>query len=1054
MLLNDLNNYNQAGGHNNGGLKDKLLGTDAADNGSGALVDNAVKEALGANKIKHAANLISNIHNAVNNVKQNIEKKKNEHDEKKKKKGKDGKGDNKDGNGDGKSEDKKDKRSIEDKIVDGLRRDYPTHTYARKAEKAFEKGNHLAEKIKKLYKKEETDAKGIAAVAEYFKKRTSRIFHAIFSALPVLFWIVVIIAIIFIFKNAASHIFGVNDGSVYEATGSSEVMGVFKDYPGLYEEIIAAVDKVSEQYKLEIDPYIIVATLISPIDNGYISPVEFPLAYSPCKAERCYMYQGEYISWTEFVKSMGDQAEWLAKMQVLTYTYENKCKNSINTMEQYASNDNEMNKPGAWYEWLNPVNWVKGYVDEANAEKNYVCTSAVQKNNLLPKEIRVLSLEKAMDLELKDQNGNSIMVKNPNSGGVYYWNLVNKDGFLFKYLKDYLPSVEGEETDANEDKKYELSLPTILNAANYIYLYYEDIKKGCDFPDDYHNVIESEIKTIKVYNPPEKQSRFGLDAHIEIDFEEEYLGGVLLAEYNSGNDEALKAFAILARTEAVANVGVKGEGEIENSSNRQNYNPEYDINDEKYARITKAVRDTKGIVVADYHSNEVKHTEYDAFCPVKNTLDGGEWYYLPEGQQNLPINVKKYKEITGKEFIEAESKWLRCPCFQNADSRPGDESATDANGRSIKIKYTPIDMGAPTWGLGNPSQTTNEECWTQTSDTRTTSSGVEVGWRYKPSGGHGRGASQYGLTYFGAMGYDQDALIRLFFPGTQLKILTSQLPTGYCINAREIDYDKQKEMLTHIEPRGTLTEGGYTDVIGGNPIPGPIGEVLARKGYNISDLNECIADRVNAEGYGTREGVVAAGIGLLECTMNMTGGYTYPYDHSGGKLSQPDLNNKLGINSNWGKKGGTHQQLGLNCANYVRWALCNGGMMTCDRGSASAPAMTGIQQGSEFLPGAVRIQLNGFKIWSTSAPTDISTADEAIEAIKPGDVLYSAYFDNHGQHAMLIVGKDSDSITIAENGKNTRKITFDQLKGREKRYVVVLLDGYYANTANVNNLSW
>ena len=55
---------------------------------------------------------------------------------------------------------------------------------------------------------------------------------------------------------------------------------------------------------------------------------------------------------------------------------------------------------------------------------------------------------------------------------------------------------------------------------------------------------------------------------------------------------------------------------------------------------------------------------------------------------------------------------------------------------------------------------------------------------------------------------------------------------------------------------------------------------------------------------------------------------------------------------------------------------------------------------------------------------------------------------------MLIVGKDGSSITIAENGRKTRKISFNELKNGSKTYVVVLLDGYYSDSSNVNSLSW
>ena len=81
----------------------------------------------------------------------------------------------------------------------------------------------------------------------------------------------------------------------------------------------------------------------------------------------------------------------------------------------------------------------------------------------------------------------------------------------------------------NPDLNYEHNKAKIIALADEIYSYYDTIKKTCDG----HKVLESEIKTIKVYNPPEKQRQFGLPEIEEIDFEEQYVGGVMLAEFSS-----------------------------------------------------------------------------------------------------------------------------------------------------------------------------------------------------------------------------------------------------------------------------------------------------------------------------------------------------------------------------------------------------------------------------------------------------------------------------------------------------------------------------------------
>ena len=936
-----------------------------------------------------------------------------------------------------------------EKIVKGLNTYMPASGLGDKAEREL-KTERGEEKLLDAYEEGDSEQEKIANVAKVLERKR-KIRKIILATIPVLLPILVIIfLVVLIFKNADTQIYSNENGGTVQSENyefDNVNINIFANYPGLYEKIIKAVNTVSDKYKIEVDQYLILATLLSPIDNGLVTPVRKDdiVTNNACSEDLCYKYNGEYKTWQEFVDMMGDSAELLAKMQILTFTYENKCKSDTKTMEAYSYNDDK-EEHLAWWEWLNPVRWFTGYTTRKEAEKNYVCTDAPQKNNLLPKEVYTLSIDEGEYIPIVQKEGEIVYQKDENSGGVYFWNLVGEDGFLFTYLKDYLYDSDDESMkNLSNSEIYEMARPRILDTAGYIYSYYRSIRKSCDYPDDLHKIIKSDIKEIKVYNPPEKQSRFGIDEHITIDFEDQYIGGVMLAEYNSGNEEALKAFAILARTEAVAVVGLDSKKEIENSSNVQNYNPNY--SPEKYPKIAAAVEATRGLVVADYKSETVWHTEYDAFCPVKNTLDG-DWYYLPDGQQNLPINVAEYKKITGKQFIDPDSRWLECPCFQNADGRPHDEIINRKY-----IRYSTFDE-APTSPYGNPRQETKETCWTRTDNTREKNGETQYGWSYKPSGGHGRGASQYGLTYFGAMGYDQDALIRLFFKTAQLRILSSSLPEVKCQSVDTLD------MEAKTPGGGSDFDGnGFTEEISGSPLNQTLKSALSSRGNTIDDLNNCIGEKVNSAGYGTRAGVVAAGIGLLQCTMDLTGGYTYPYDHSGGKIGQADLNGKLGVNSRWGEFGGIGCQnepcrLGLNCANFVRWSMCNGGMNMCSQGSAGARSMTGAFTSTNFFPGAVRIQTSGsFKVMSNSAETSISSKDEAVDAIKPGDVLYS---DNNGegQHAMLIVGKDGSSITIAENGRKTRKISFNELKNGSKTYVVVLLDGYYSDSSNVNSLSW
>ena len=236
--------------------------------------------------------------------------------------------------------------------------------------------------------------------------------------------------------------------------------------------------------RIDVDQYLILATLLAPIDNGLVTPVKKDdiVTNNACSEDLCYKYNGEYKTWQEFVDMMGESTELLAKMQVLTYTNEGKCKSSEKTMEAYSYNDDE-EEHLAWWEWLNPVRWFTGYTTRKEAEKNYVCTGAPNGSSKVP-TVRVLSIDEGTYRSVVSKEGNLTYIKDSNSGGVYFWNLVGKDGFLFTYLKDYLYDADDESMkNLSNDEIYEIALPRILKEAEYIYSYYSSIRRDCNgFP--------------------------------------------------------------------------------------------------------------------------------------------------------------------------------------------------------------------------------------------------------------------------------------------------------------------------------------------------------------------------------------------------------------------------------------------------------------------------------------------------------------------------------------------------------------------------------------------
>ena len=361
-----------------------------------------------------------------------------------------------------KVKEKQKKETARTAIVNGLRAYNPAIGEA--ADKALktEKG----EKYLDAYAKGETPTQGINNVKKEIKKdtrKTTIIVTAISFALPLLFLLIIMAAV---FKNADSQIFSNENGGTVESENygyDDKDTNIFANYPGLYEKVVSVTDKISNEYQIEIDKYLIIATLIGPIENGLITPVND----GTCGEEECYYFKGESKTWTEFLSSWADQSELLAKMQIMTYT-NNQTDIKVNcgeaeTMEQYAQNDLEINT-FPWYGWLNPVNWFKGFRDAAAAEVNAKCTEAPNGESKVP-TVRVLSIDQGEYYLTNNANKEYDYIKDPNSGGVYFWNLLNKNGFIHEYLKDYL----SDEYSNDPDKNYEINKNVIIENANYIY---------------------------------------------------------------------------------------------------------------------------------------------------------------------------------------------------------------------------------------------------------------------------------------------------------------------------------------------------------------------------------------------------------------------------------------------------------------------------------------------------------------------------------------------------------------------------------------------------------
>ncbi len=638
-------------------------------------------------------------------------------------------------------------------------------------EKALEtkKGDEYLDEFAKADSTRE-GVKNVVKKANNERKKTQRMLFLASIGLPILLFLFVFVLLFA--KNADSQTYSnVNDGEVIIEEYDDEIQNVFLKYPGLYEKVEKEFKKVADKYKVDLDRYLIISALVAPLENEFIVPVE-----GDCGSEtkECYYFKGKLYNWEDFISLWAEQTELLAKMQILSYIdkYSSNIKvecGSDETMEQFAKNDLSQGATSFW-SFLDIFNLFGSYRDEVDAELNARCIEARPGESTVP-DVYVVSTEQGVYYNFINAKGEHEYVKEPDTGGVFFWNLVNQDGFVDIYFKDYLANIEGK----SEDELYEINLPKILDIANYIYTYYESIRRDCNgYP-----VIEGELEKIKF-------TEDGSSPMYTLDFEDVFVGGSVLATFGGSTGEVAHAQAMLTRSYAYSAIVVHGGDHItgsaqigcwwwkynptydpnyENQEDNPNYDPDYPK--EHFPEIYKAVTDTRGVVITEYGSDVVLETEYDAFCPVTREPQNG-FYYLPDGQRNLPIDLSR--------FSVPQSR-VECPCFQNNDSQPGTQYA-----ETQESLYGQL--------LGKPPQTTTATCWEPAGSTKTDPDTGKTlnGYKYHATGGHGRGVSQHGMKYFSQFGYNAQGLIKLFLErdgyGVTFKRYEGSIDTekGECVN--------------------------------------------------------------------------------------------------------------------------------------------------------------------------------------------------------------------------------------------------------------------------------
>ena len=190
----------------------------------------------------------------------------------------------------------------------------------------------------------------------------------------------------------------------------------------------------------------------------------------------------------------------------------------------------------------------------------------------------------------------------------------------------------------------------------------------------------------------------------------------------------------------------------------------------------------------------------------------------------------------------------------------------------------------------------------------------------------------------------------------------------------------------------------------------PSADLAPSEFKTVSNFNQHIADSVNQAGYGTRQGVIAAG-------MAMYGDYI---KYTGKRVMYPGTRQDsatLGI--------ADPNYLAMDCSGFVFWALYNGGY--------------NIPSDLAF------VQTDKIYEWSNSRGYSRKTNEG-----KAGDFLVTR---GHN-HIILIVGVDTDGYWCAEAagsgiGGVIKKRTFDSIS--DDTYVAVDMTDYYNDASNVRS---
>jgi len=221
---------------------------------------------------------------------------------------------------------------------------------------------------------------------------------------------------------------------------------------------------------------------------------------------------------------------------------------------------------------------------------------------------------------------------------------------------------------------------------------------------------------------------------------------------------------------------------------------------------------------------------------------------------------------------------------------------------------------------------------------------------------------------------------------------------------------------------GSIDYGNYELSSEGDTILNErLDKFLEKKGTSLEAFNNLIKSNVEKNGYGTRAGVVAAGVTLI-AELGNNYNVKVPYFLSGGHHDGV----RTGALGYWGSGyeddgrrciytgyGNVYTVCGLDCSGFVPWAIKNGGFQM------------GVRLAGDFytLDGARKVSLS-----SSSA------------VLAPGDLLESS------GHIVLVVGVDENTkqyVCAEASGKEAGVLFTRRPFSGGSGYWGVKMDGYY-----------